>query len=133
MSDDAAGVRRSRVCVRWSLAKEGRQADVRALRRLMSRVDRCNVAQRVALTIGVVSGIVLIAAALAPPAIPTGGWFGYAPNTSITFPSRPLLFGQIGGYRPWVSTLWWLATDVVATAVAIRLLRGPRSSDDDPH
>jgi hypothetical protein len=98
---------------------------VSVLRDLGGRLDRCNAAQRIALTIGCVFAIVLVAALLAPPAYPSGGWFGYSPNTAVTLAGRPSLWARIDGYRPWVSTLWWLATDVVATAAAVRLLRSP--------
>lgn len=98
---------------------------MRLLRVLTRRIDSLNLAQRVALTVGCVIGILLLASALAPPAYPAGGWYGYAPNTSITVPTRPVLYGRLDGSPPWLATLWWLSTDFVATALAVRLLRGP--------
>jgi hypothetical protein len=91
------------------------------------RLGRCNLAQRVAVALGAVVAIVLIASLLVPPVYADGGWFGYAPNANMTFPSRPMLFGRVGGYRPGLLTLWWLATDFVATAVAVIILQ-----DRDP-
>lgn len=102
------------------------------LRKLGKSLDRLNFAQRVALTFGSVVAIVLLAALFAPPVYPSGGWFGYSPNAFVTDQERPVLFSRIDNYRPWLSTLWWLGTDGVATAVAVGILRTPPDTPEQP-
>jgi hypothetical protein len=52
---------------------------------------------------------------------PEGGWFAYAPNTGVTFPSRD---GTI-----WREAAVWLGAIAIWTGVALWLYRRPRTTE----
>jgi hypothetical protein len=94
------------------------------MRSLFARIDRLAFAQRVSLTIGVEAVLVVVGLAItAPDRPPSGGWFGYAPNTSVTFSPA-----SYGGTSRLVTTVVWLGLVIVGTAAAMRLL-GSRDLD----
>jgi hypothetical protein len=89
------------------------------MRRLFARIDRLGFAQRVSLTLGIEAALVVVRLAItAPDRSPSGGWFGYAPNTRATFSPA-----SYGGTSRLVTTVVWLGLVVVGTVAAMRLLR----------
>jgi hypothetical protein len=52
---------------------------------------------------------------------PGGGWFAYAPNTGVTFPSQD---GTI-----WREAAVWLGAIAIWTGIALWLYRRPRTTE----
>ena len=89
------------------------------MRRLLARIDRLEFAQRLALTLGFEAALVVVGLAItAPDPVPGGGWFGYAPNTRVTFSP-----GGYGGTSRLATAAVWLGLIVIGTVVAVRFLR----------
>jgi len=52
---------------------------------------------------------------------PDGGWFAYAPNTGVTFPSRDGII--------WRDAAVWLGAIAIWTGIALWLYRRPRTPE----
>lgn len=81
--------------------------------------DRLNDAQRVVLSIGAGLALVVVGrAAGMGGSHPDGGWFGYAPLTSL--PEQPFL-----DRHPGLRLLMWLVLIAAWIALSLWLFRGP--------
>ena len=81
-----------------------------------------NRGQRVVLVVGLGVFLATVGRYVEAQSIPGGGWFGYAPETSIAFSPR-------SGLRPWVAAVLWTCLTAVWVAVSIWLLRNPGEPD----
>lgn len=90
-------------------------------------LGRLNSRQRIALAVAVAFAAFMVGGIIDHEltAVAGGGWFGYAPNTSVQLVERA------DGPDWWVRVAWWLLVTAVATVVILRVLRDPPAAGDD--
>lgn len=100
------------------------------VKRLFRWVDGLEMRQRVVLVIA--GGVAVAALASATNGLvlvrePDGGWFAYAPNTSVEFSPEPAA-------DTWRTVVWafvWVAAATIWGAFSVRALRVRRPPKDD--
>ena len=81
----------------------------------MKRIDRLPLRLRVILVVALGAVLLIVGRWITDRRASDGGWFGYAPNTTVAYVP--------GGMRPGVAALIHVALVVVWAGVSFRLLR----------